>query len=686
MNEDTPGSRRSRGRYWGNDAGRAIGRYSASRDPNDRYDSRRGERSEDRENSDTWSRRDERRGRKEQGWVDLGAIREKSEAEADDGTESFRGRGTRRGYRRRDDPEEAGSSYARGAFSRPPRDDAEFPDQRASYPRRQQRAGPGGPRFSEGGRRDIRDYDDDSSDLDSGARGRGERGYIAREVRPVVDRAGREYPDREGSRREDGRPRAGSSFSPRAEYSSDERGADASRYQGRRARFEDGGDEVGGRGDGERERRGRPSVRAAGDVRAEDEAGEWGGAPVWLGGERRGPPSGAWREGAATREGAAWGEGRVVRGRGEASWGDAREGSPRGRTGARGERERGVGDRGEGERGRGGRESGGRAAGAWRERGDALEGPRSAPWDGGFREREGGYRSLEGDRGGYPRYAREGGEGRWRRGKWESLEGVRDGYERRRVERERSGGVRGPSGRPFSGRKNVISREEERDIPPPTQEEVARAASLLADFTPLWQQLLASLKEDGYLGKESGAEGGAEGGASEGDDGDDDGDGGASGALAPAVPGTVAGGSMARASLAYGERKRGLMAFARRNNHVLRELPRPPLVSLVGGSCPNTMSKVSNAAKRLRAHLRIDEAVACDGCFLARQCPRIGMLPSEACRTGDLMRVLLALSEPLQAHCLEWVEQPSVVPAGADVVRQLLAMRQEKRTVPAATN
>ncbi|KAK3228293.1 hypothetical protein Dsin_008155 [Dipteronia sinensis] len=84
--------------------------------------------------------------------------------------------------------------------------------------------------------------------------------------------------------------------------------------------------------------------------------------------------------------------------------------------------------------------------------------------------------------------------------------------------------------------------------------------------------------------------------------------------------------------------------FARDRYDIIRSLPTEDIRTVVGHGCPHLFYKVVNSAKKLRAHVRLNEVNVCNGCNLRGSCGKADVTLKEdeagAC-TVDMMRVLL---------------------------------------------
>ncbi|KAK1564967.1 hypothetical protein Q3G72_015872 [Acer saccharum] len=90
--------------------------------------------------------------------------------------------------------------------------------------------------------------------------------------------------------------------------------------------------------------------------------------------------------------------------------------------------------------------------------------------------------------------------------------------------------------------------------------------------------------------------------------------------------------------------KDACLSFARDRYDIFKSLPVKDMQTLVGNGCPNLLRKAVNSAKRLRAHLRMDEGDVCSACNLRGSCDRAYVTLKEneaAARTVDIVRILL---------------------------------------------
>ncbi|XP_028805423.1 zinc finger protein VAR3, chloroplastic [Neltuma alba] len=90
--------------------------------------------------------------------------------------------------------------------------------------------------------------------------------------------------------------------------------------------------------------------------------------------------------------------------------------------------------------------------------------------------------------------------------------------------------------------------------------------------------------------------------------------------------------------------KNGCLSFARDRYDVFKSLSEEDIQTVVKAGCPNILRKVVNSAKRLRAHVGLDEGDVCSTCNLRGSCDRAYVIlkgPEAAGRTVDIVRILL---------------------------------------------
>ncbi|KAL1553693.1 zinc finger protein VAR3, chloroplastic-like [Salvia divinorum] len=97
--------------------------------------------------------------------------------------------------------------------------------------------------------------------------------------------------------------------------------------------------------------------------------------------------------------------------------------------------------------------------------------------------------------------------------------------------------------------------------------------------------------------------------------------------------------------------KDACMSFARDRFDIFKLLPTSDIQAIVEQGCPSVFRKPVNSAKRLRAHLQIDEGDVCSSCSLRGSCDRAYVLLTEtetAARTVDVVRMLMSFAlDPL---------------------------------------
>ncbi|XP_048329948.2 zinc finger protein VAR3, chloroplastic isoform X2 [Ziziphus jujuba] len=90
--------------------------------------------------------------------------------------------------------------------------------------------------------------------------------------------------------------------------------------------------------------------------------------------------------------------------------------------------------------------------------------------------------------------------------------------------------------------------------------------------------------------------------------------------------------------------KDACMGFARDRYDIFKSLSAEDIEKVVGSGCPNLLRKAVNSAKRLRAHVRLDEGDVCSACNLRGSCDRAYVILKDFeanARTVDIVRILL---------------------------------------------
>lgn len=97
--------------------------------------------------------------------------------------------------------------------------------------------------------------------------------------------------------------------------------------------------------------------------------------------------------------------------------------------------------------------------------------------------------------------------------------------------------------------------------------------------------------------------------------------------------------------------KDACLSFARDRFDIFKSLPTSEIQAIVEKGCPSVFRKQVNSAKRLRAHLQLDEGDVCSSCSLRGSCDRAYVLLTESesvARTVDVVRILLSFAvDPL---------------------------------------
>uniref|UniRef100_A0A5B6ZYQ0 Putative Zinc finger family protein isoform 1 n=1 Tax=Davidia involucrata TaxID=16924 RepID=A0A5B6ZYQ0_DAVIN len=86
------------------------------------------------------------------------------------------------------------------------------------------------------------------------------------------------------------------------------------------------------------------------------------------------------------------------------------------------------------------------------------------------------------------------------------------------------------------------------------------------------------------------------------------------------------------------------LSFARDRFDIFKSLSKHDVQAVVEIGCPNLFRKAVSSAKRLRAHVQLDEGDVCSACNLRGSCDRAYVIPKEsegAARTVDIVRILL---------------------------------------------
>ncbi|XP_015966944.1 zinc finger protein VAR3, chloroplastic [Arachis duranensis] len=106
--------------------------------------------------------------------------------------------------------------------------------------------------------------------------------------------------------------------------------------------------------------------------------------------------------------------------------------------------------------------------------------------------------------------------------------------------------------------------------------------------------------------------------------------------------------------------KDACLSFGRDRYDLFRLLSSSDLQAIVEGGCPNLLRKAVNSAKRLRAHLQLDEGDVCSACHLRGSCDRAYVIMETLgvdARTVDVVRILLFYA--LDPVVLSGGEKPS---------------------------
>ncbi|MED6168698.1 hypothetical protein PIB30_013889 [Stylosanthes scabra] len=122
--------------------------------------------------------------------------------------------------------------------------------------------------------------------------------------------------------------------------------------------------------------------------------------------------------------------------------------------------------------------------------------------------------------------------------------------------------------------------------------------------------------------------------------------------------------------------KNACLNFGRDRYDLFKLLSSSDIQAIVEGGCPNLLRKVVNSAKRLRAHLQLDEGEVCSACHLRGSCDRAYVIMETLglgvdARTVDVVRILLFYA--LDPVVLSGGEKPSGRELVESSVRKLLS-------------
>ncbi|MED6187978.1 hypothetical protein PIB30_081604 [Stylosanthes scabra] len=122
--------------------------------------------------------------------------------------------------------------------------------------------------------------------------------------------------------------------------------------------------------------------------------------------------------------------------------------------------------------------------------------------------------------------------------------------------------------------------------------------------------------------------------------------------------------------------KDACLSFGRDRYDLFKLLSSSDVQAIVDGGCPTLLRKVVNSAKRLRAHLQVDEGDVCSACHLRGSCDRAYVIMETLglgvdARTVDVVRILLFYA--LDPVVLSGGEKPSGRELVESSVRKLLS-------------
>ncbi|BAU02697.1 hypothetical protein LR48_Vigan10g035100 [Vigna angularis] len=134
--------------------------------------------------------------------------------------------------------------------------------------------------------------------------------------------------------------------------------------------------------------------------------------------------------------------------------------------------------------------------------------------------------------------------------------------------------------------------------------------------------------------------------------------------------------------------KDACLSFGRDRYDLIKLLPMSEIQAVVEGGCPNLLRKAVNSAKRLRAHLQLDEGDVCGACNLRSSCDRAYVILKNFetdARTVDIVRILLFYA--LDPLVLSGGDKPSgreVIESSArKLLSQLIELSESPTPAPA---
>ncbi|KAF5734031.1 zinc finger protein VAR3 chloroplastic [Tripterygium wilfordii] len=127
------------------------------------------------------------------------------------------------------------------------------------------------------------------------------------------------------------------------------------------------------------------------------------------------------------------------------------------------------------------------------------------------------------------------------------------------------------------------------------------------------------------------------------------------------------------------------LSFGRDRYDIFKFLSMQDVQTVVEAGCPNLIRKTVNSAKRLRAHVRLDEGDVCSACNLRGSCDKAYVIVVEsegAARTVDIVRVLLFYAlDPLVSSQEKPPGRELVEESARKLLSELIVL-SEKSAVP----
>ncbi|KAK7314644.1 hypothetical protein VNO77_33171 [Canavalia gladiata] len=136
--------------------------------------------------------------------------------------------------------------------------------------------------------------------------------------------------------------------------------------------------------------------------------------------------------------------------------------------------------------------------------------------------------------------------------------------------------------------------------------------------------------------------------------------------------------------------KDACLSFARDRYDLFKLLQSNDIQVIVEGGCPNILRKAVNSAKRLRAHLHLDEGDVCSTCNLRSSCDRSYVILKDFetdARTVDIVRILLFYAlDPLLLSGGDKPPGQEVIESSARKLLSQLIELSESSPAPAPPN